>query len=324
MLEEDEQTGLKFVVAGAGGAGCNSIDRLAKSGFTQASLVSFNTDKKQLDLMSENAENILIGSSVTKGLGAGGDPLVAEKAALSSKKQIEEAVHDADLVFLLAGMGGGTGTGSAPVIAKIAKDHGAMVIGFVTFPFSLERSRIKTAQAGIANLTDICDTLVVIENDKLVRVAENMKIEDAFRMADDVAAKAVSSISEVVLKPSLMNLDFADLGHVMRDGGLAMMSHGEASGIGMVEDIADNVLNNPLLSGDQSAASGALVHFIGGPDMTLGSVTDASELMLLKLPSNCNVVWGARTDEEYRRRMEAFAIFTGIPSPLLLNPDIVD
>jgi len=317
----DDEGNLKFVVMGIGGAGCNSIGRLAKSGFTGAKLIALNTDKKQIDLMPQNVRPVLLGAALTKGLGAGGDPLVGEKAALNSKALIEKEVKGADLVFILAGMGGGTGTGAAPVIAQIARQAGALVLGFVYFPFRLERARLKKAQRGISILTDECDSLVLIENDLLTKWAENVPIEEAFAMADDVAAKAVSGISKTILEPSMMNIDFADLQSIMKDRGLAMISHGHTNGYMKVADISDAVLKNPLLGVDYSKATGALVQFIGGPDLKLGDATEAGELLMSKLPQSVNVSWGARIEDSHKDSLEAFVIFTGIPSPLLLDPD---
>jgi cell division protein FtsZ len=290
-------------------------------GNIHAKLIAFNTDKKQLNTLSKKCEHILLGASVTKGLGAGGDPKVALKAAMASKKLIERELADADLVFIAAGMGGGTGTGAAPVIAQIAKDHGALVLGIVTFPFAIERSRIKKAQTGTAKLAEACHTLVVIDNNRLVQWVPNLQIDKAFALADEVMAKAVSSISRTILEPSLMNLDFADLRTVMENGGLAMISTGEAVGYSRVEDVTQKVLEHPLLDVDWSTASGALMHLTGGSDLSLADATDVGEKLTARLPDSADVCWGARIDDSVEKKLEAFIIFTGIPSPLLLDPD---
>ncbi len=317
----DEEGRIKIVVAGAGGAGCNTINRLAGMGNIHAKLVAFNTDKKQLNTLSNKSERILLGASVTKGLGAGGEPKMGLRAAMASKKLIEREVHDADLLFLTAGMGGGTGTGAAPVIAEIAKDHGALVLGIVSFPFAIERSRIRKAQTGTAKLAEACDSLVVIDNNRLVKWVPNLQIEKAFALADDVTAKAVSGISRTIMEPSLINLDFADMKSVMAGGGLAMISRGEAVGYSRVDDVTQAVLEHPLLDVDWSNASGALMHFTGGPDLTLGDATDVGEKLTARLPDSADVCWGARIDDSVEKRLDAFIIFTGIPSPLLLDPD---
>ncbi|MFH1306907.1 MAG: cell division protein FtsZ [Candidatus Micrarchaeota archaeon] len=317
----DEEGNLKFVVAGVGGAGCNSINRLAKSGFKGAKLVAFNTDKKQLDIIPDDVHKVLLGEGVTQGLGAGGDPQIGLKSALATRGEISRHVKDADLVFILAGMGGGTGTGASPIIAQMAREAGALVLGFVYFPFKMEKSRVRCGQKGISKLTDECDSLVVIENDRLTKWAENVPIEQAFAMADDVAAKAVLGISRTILEPSVLNIDFADLKAITADKGLSMISYGESSGPMKVHDIPNAVLDHPLLGVDYSKATGALVHFTGGPDLRLSDATFAGENIMSKLPENVNVSWGARMDDSYEKRLEAFVIFTGIPSPLLLDPD---
>ncbi len=313
--------GIEILVAGAGGGGCNTVNRLAALGGGKARLVAFNTDKKHLKTMIDPVERVLLGASLTKGLGAGGDPVLAEKAAFASKKLIEQQVSDADMVFITVGMGGGTGTGSAPVIAQIAKDHGALVVGMVTFPFALERARIKKARTGTAKLADVCDCVVVVQNDKLYQWVPNMQIDKAFALADDVVAKAVGGISRTILEPSLMNLDFADVKTLMDGGGLGMVAHGEASGYARAEEVVTNTLDHPLLDVDWSQASGALFHLSGGPDLTLGDANDVGEKLTARLADDTNVVWGARIDERFDKSLEAFAIFTGIPSPLLLDPD---
>ncbi len=316
-----DEGGLKIVLAGCGGAGCNTINHLAKLGSGGTDMLALNTDKKHLNTLPKEVERVLIGPTLTKGLGAGGDPLIGEKAAVASRKAIEPYIRDADLVFVTAGMGGGTGTGSAPIVAQMAKDNGALVIGMVTIPFALERVRVKKAQKGTAKLAEACDCLVVIENDKLYQWVPNLQIEKAFALADDVVAKAVSGISRTILEPSLMNLDFADLKSLMSGGGLGMIALGDASGYTRNEDIVPSVLGNPLLDVDYSESSGALMHLTGGPDFNLGDANLVGERLTEKLSDDCNVVWGSRIDPEFEKRLEAFVIFTGIPSPLLLDPD---
>ncbi len=320
----DEEGHLKIVVAGAGGAGCNTINRLAGMGNCGAKLLAFNTDKLHLRHISDRAERILLGASVTRGLGAGGDPKVAAKAALASRKLIEQEVHDADMVFVTAGMGGGTGTGVAPIIARMARENGALVVGIVSFPFAMERARLKKARQGTAKLADECDSLVVIQNDRLYQWVPNMQIEKAFALADEVTAKAVAGISRTILEPSLVNLDFSDLKHVMADGGLAMISVGEGSGYDRIPQISEHILKHPLLDVDYTEASGALMQFAGGADLTLGEATDLGEKLMDNLGEQVHVAWGARIDERVERSLEAFVIFTGIPSPLLLDPDAAE
>jgi cell division protein FtsZ len=317
-----EEGSLNIALVGVGGAGCNTVSRLAHLGARGTRLVALNTDKKQLNALPKSVERVLIGSTITKGLGAGGDPKIGEKAALQSRKAIEPFIRDADLIFLTAGMGGGTGTGGAPVVAEMAHENGSLVIGMVTFPFALERVRVRKAREGIARLAEFCDCLVVIQNDKLYQWVPNMQIEKAFSLADEIVAKAVSGISRTILEPSLINIDFADLKTLTQDKGLGMIALGEASGYSRCEDIVSNVLENPLMDVDYSQASGALLHLTGGPDFNLGDANLVGERLTERLSEDCNVVWGSRIDPSFENRLEAFIIFMGIPSPLLLDPSI--
>ncbi|MEM3362474.1 MAG: cell division protein FtsZ [Candidatus Anstonellaceae archaeon] len=317
----DEQGNLKFVIAGVGGAGCNSILRLGSVNFKQTSFVAFNTDKKQLDLIN-NAKKVLIGKAITKGLGAGGDPLIGEKAALASEKEIKKELSNADLIFLITGVGGGTGSGASPIIAQIAKENTeALIISFCYFPFKLERARIKKAQTAVSKLSDYSDSLILIENDKLVNWAENVPINQAFKLADDVAAKAVEGILHTLLEPSLINLDFADLSSITKGKGLGMISYASEFGPLKTHDLPERVLNNPLLDVDYSKASGALIHLTGDTKLRLGDATQICEKITEKLPQSSSVCWGARIDETREDFIEALVIFTGVPSPILLDPE---
>ncbi|MFN3909615.1 MAG: cell division protein FtsZ [Candidatus Anstonellaceae archaeon] len=317
----DQEGNLKFVIAGIGGAGCNSIIRLGEQVFKQTTLVAFNTDKKQLDLIN-NAKKVLIGKSITKGLGAGGDPAIGEKSALACRKEIKKELIDTDLVFLITGAGGGTGSGAAPVIAQIAKEEtDAIVISFCYFPFKLERARIRKAQTAVSKLADYSDSLILIENDKLTEWAGNVPINEAFKMADDVASKAVEGIIRTITEPSLINLDFADLAAITKGKGLGMISYASDSGPMKVHSLPEHVLNTPLLSVDYSKASGVLVHLTGDSSLRLGDANDICEKITFKISPNAMVSWGARIVEERRDFLEAFVIFTGVPSPILLDPE---
>jgi cell division protein FtsZ len=316
----DQEGNLKFIIAGVGGAGCNSIRRLSNVEFKNTSLIALNTDKKQLDLI-QNAKKILIGKSVTKGLGAGGDPSVGEKSALASLKEIKKELDGADAVFLIVGAGGGTGSGAAPIIAQAAKELDALVIAFCYFPFKLERARIKKAQTAIAKLSDYTDSLILIQNDRLVNWAENVPIEQAFKLADDIAAKAVEGIIKTLTEPSLINLDFADLTSITKDKGLGMISYASESGPLKTHTIAERVLNNPLLEVDFHKASGVLIHLTGDSSLRLGDANDVCEKITEGVPKDSMVIFGARIDETKNDFLEALVIFTGVPSPLLLDPE---
>ncbi len=310
---------LKIAVAGVGGAGCNTINRLARFGIKNAKLIAFNTDKKHLGLVHESAEKFLLGASVTKGLGAGGFPEVAEKAANVSRDKIEKLLEGTDLLFLTAGEGGGTGTGASPVIAEIAKEQGAIVFGFVTYPFNIEKARLKKAEAGIAKLLDCVDTLVIIDNNLLVDFAKNLQIEKAFELADEITAKAIAGISRTILEPSLMNIDYADVRAVAQGGGVSLIAVGKASGYDKIEAVAEKTLKNKLLDVDHEGSEGVLVHLTGGNDLTLGDANKAGELLTESVDPGANVIYGARLEPGMENSIEAIAIFTGLQSKFTLG-----
>ncbi len=309
----------RIVVAGVGGAGCNTVNRLARVGIRGAELIAFNTDKKHLNIISESAKRLLIGGTLTRGLGAGGFPEVAMKAAEASRGEIEKMLQGVDLLFIAAGMGGGTGTGASPVIADVAKKQGAIVVSMVSYPFVLERNRMKIADEGLEQLRKSSDTVVVIDNNRLVALVPNLPIDQAFSVADEITARAVRGITETITTSSLINLDFADVRSIMRGGGVSMIAVGEAKGSNRVHDVAKNTLNQRLLDVDYSGASGLLIHLTGGPDMTLGEANEIGELISQNVASNANVIWGARMDPAYEGRIEAIAIFTGIKSPYIVG-----
>lgn len=316
-LEDDGMP--KIVVAGVGGAGCNTINRLMRMGVKGTMPVAFNTDKKHLEIVHEKARKMLLGASVTRGLGAGGFPEVAQKAALVSKKQIGEILEGTDILFIAAGMGGGTGTGASPVIAQIAKEKGALVVALVTFPFEMERARIKKAQVGLNRLLEHADTVVVIDNNRLTEYAPNLQIEKAFELADEIVARAISGISSAIFEPSLVNLDFADLKTVMGNGGISMIAVGEGHGYDKVNMAVENTLQNRLLDVDVTDARGVLMHISGGSDITIGEVHLAGEMLTKDVAPNANVIMGARTESGVSGKMEIISIFTGVSVPLFLR-----
>ncbi len=313
---------VKIMVVGTGGAGCNSINRLARSGVKGAQLVAINTDKNHLMTISEQARKILIGASITRGLGAGGYPEIGAKAADVSREALDKVMDHADLVFLTCGMGGGTGTGSAPIIADIARKQGAIVIGIVTYPFALERARLEKADQGLEALKEQVDTLIVIDNNRLVEIVPNLPIDQAFNVADEVIARAVRGITETITTPSLINLDFADVRAVMTNGGVSMIAVGESKGMERVKGVIENTLHHALLDVDYTGATGVLLHITGGPDMTLGECNQIGEGLTELVDSNATVIWGARIDPGMEGKIEAIAIFTGIKSPYVLGKGV--
>lgn len=310
----------KIMVIGAGGAGCNAVNRLAGMGISGAQLVAVNTDKQHLALVNDELTKILIGKSVTRGLGAGGYPEIGAKAAEVSRSALEEVLSDVDMLFISAGMGGGTGTGSAPIVAEIAKEQGAIVIGIVTYPFALEKARLIKAEEGIENLRQVTDTVVVIDNNRLVELVPNLPIQDAFKVADEVIARTVRGITETITQPSLINLDYADVRSVMSSKGLSVIAVGESKSVDKVNEVVEDTLRNALLDVDISGATGALIHITGGPELTLGEANAVGELLTERIDPKAQVIWGSRVDPTFENKMEVITIFTGVHSPYIRGP----
>jgi len=307
----------KIMVIGSGGAGCNSISRIAEMGVSGAQLVAVNTDKQQLALLSDDLVKILIGKSVTRGLGAGGYPEVGAKAAEVSRPALEEVLRGVDMLFITSGMGGGTGTGASPVIAEIAKQQGAIVVAIVTYPFRMERARIIKAEEGINRLKDVCDTVVVIDNNRLVELVPNLPMQEAFKVADEVIARTVSGITETITQPSLVNLDYADVRAIMGNKGLSVIAVGESKSVDKVKEVVEDTLKNALLDVDIAGATGALIHITGGPELTLGEASQVGEKLTEKIDPTATVIWGARVDPTFENKIEVIAIFTGVHSPYI-------
>ncbi|MFH0859817.1 MAG: cell division protein FtsZ [Candidatus Altiarchaeota archaeon] len=320
MDEFDESNEIRIVVLGAGGGGGNTINRLSKIQVTGAELAAVNTDAQDLKKLDENITKILIGSKLTRGLGAGGFPEIGMKAAEASKKELLDYLTGAHLIFLCAGMGGGTGTGSAPVLAEIGKEAGAIVVSIVTFPFKLERSRAEKAREGISRLRKAADTVIVIDNNKLVDYVPNLPIDRAFLVADEVVTRAVKGITETIKAPSLINLDFADIKSILCGGKVSVICVGEGSGPDKVEAAVKNTLEHPLLDVDYRGAKGGLIHITGGPDMTIGDANRIGELITNEFDPNANVMWGARVDPRLQDTYEIISIATGVKSQNLLGP----
>jgi len=320
-ISDEELFKPRIAVVGVGGGGNNTVQRLSTMDIKGAGLYAFNTDAKQLGMLNTNISKLMLGKDLTHGLGAGGFPEIGEKSAELSRQDISLLIKDANLVFLTAGMGGGTGTGAAPIVARIAKENGAIVIGIVTMPFALERVRLETAKKGIDKLRQNVDTLVVIDNQRLVELYPNLPIEKTFMLADEITAKAVRGITETITQPSLINLDFADVRNIMSAGGLAMISVGEGHGSNKVEEVVESTLKNKLLDVDYSKATGVLMHIIGGPELTLGEANEIGTKLTERISPNANVTWGARLDESYANKVEVIAIFTGVSGASVLGKE---
>ncbi|HDH41136.1 MAG TPA: cell division protein FtsZ [Candidatus Altiarchaeales archaeon] len=310
---------LKIVVLGSGGAGNNTVNRLQHIGIDGAELIASNTDKQDLKKLDGNITKIMIGAKLMRGLGAGGFPELGEKAAEASRRELADLLANTHLLFLTAGMGGGTGTGSLPVIAEIAKEEGAIVVAIVTFPFELERARLDKARSGIEKLRKVADTVIIIDNNKLVEYVPNLPLDKAFSVADEVVARAVKGITETIMEPSLVNLDFADIKAVLDGGEVAVISVGDGEGPDRVEKAVENTLQQPLLDVDYRDASGALIHITGGEDMTLGEANRIGELITRELRPEATVTWGARINPNLHERIEVITIITGVKSPHILG-----
>ncbi len=305
-------------VIGVGGAGNNMVSWLYKKGVKGAKIVAVNTDQQQLDIISADSK-LLIGGNVTRGLGCGGYPKKGEESAKDSQSQIKNLINNADMVFVCAGMGGGTGTGAAPVVAKIAKETGAIVIGTVTMPFNIERARIDKAEFGLSNLRQYCNTVIVIDNNRLVAIAGQLPIQQAFAVANELIATMIKGIVEIISVPSLVNLDYADVRAIMTGGGVAAIGVGSSDTKNRVTEAVNGALSNPLLEIDYKGATGALIHIHGGPDLTLEEVNAVGEMVTEQMDPDANVIWGARVDENMRGKLVVMTIVTGVKSPWILG-----
>jgi len=314
---------IKIVTVGTGGAGNNTINRLIRAGVKGTELVAVNTDRQHLNLIDDKAKKVLIGKSLTKGLGAGGYPDMGAKAAEIDRQLIEKELEGAHLVFLCAGMGGGTGTGSAPIIAEVAKEQGAITVAMVTYPFNLERARRIKADEGIAKLRKVTDSVIILDNNRLVKLVPNLPMNEAFAVADEILAKAISGLVWTITQPSLINIDFADVRAIMgHGGGVGFIAVGEGKGNDKVAGAAESVLKNRLLDVDFEGASGALIHISGGSDLTLGDAIKAGEIITERMDTKANIKWGARLIPGYDGKLEIVAIVTGVKGASIMGQPV--
>jgi cell division protein FtsZ len=299
-------------VVGIGGGGTNAVNRMVDAGLTGVEFIAVNTDAQAL-LMCDADVKIHIGAKVTRGLGAGADPAVGLSAAQESRDELKEALKGSDMVFVTAGEGGGTGTGGAPILAELARELGALSVGVVTRPFSFEgRKRADQAERGIDELRDRVDTLIVIENDRLLQVVEKRtSILEAFRMADDVLRQGVQGITDLITVPGLVNLDFADVRTIMRDAGSALMGIGIAKGENRAAEAARAAVSSPLLEASIEGATGILLNVTGGPEIGLFEVNEAAEVVTGAADQNANVIFGAVIDESLSDEVRVTVIATG-------------
>ena len=304
-------------VVGVGGGGTNAVTRMVDAGLRGVDFIAVNTDAQVL--METDADvKLAIGKERTHGLGAGADPSVGREAAEESRDEIKEALKGADMVFVTAGEGGGTGTGGAPVVADIARSLGALTVGVVTRPFSFEgRRRAEQAEMGIQGLQEQVDTLIVIENDRLLQVVERTTpLIDAFRVADEVLRQGVQGITDLITVPGLVNLDFADVRTIMNDAGSAMMGIGRASGDNRASEAARAAVSSPLLEASIEGATGILLNVTGGRDLGLFEVNEAAEVVTAAADTNANVIFGAVIDDAMMEEVSVTVIATGFVGPL--------
>ncbi len=299
-------------VIGIGGGGSNAVNRMIEEGLAGIHFVSVNTDAQALDT-SLARTRLQVGKKLTRGLGAGGDPEVGRQAAEESREELSQTIGNADMVFITAGIGGGTGTGAAPIIADIAKKQGALTIGVVTRPFSFEgRHRERTANEGIERLKNTVDTLIVIHNDRLLKIVDKRaSLQEAFRVADDVLRQGIQGISELITIPGLINLDFADVRTIMSEGGAALMAVGVASGEDRARKAAQQAITSELLDVTINGASGILFNVTGGSDMSLFEVNQAAEIIKETADPNVNLIFGAVIDEAMGDALRITVIATG-------------
>lgn len=305
-------------VIGVGGAGNNMVSWLYKKGIKGAEIIACNTDIQHLNI-SEADRKFILGKDLTKGLGCGGFPEKGAEAAKEAMQEIKDVLKDSDMVLVCAGMGGGTGTGAAPVIAKTAKEVGAIVLGTVTMPFKIERARVDKAEFGLQQLRQVTDTVIVIDNNRLVSIAGNLPVQQAFAVANELVSTMIKGIVETIAVPSLVNLDYADVKAIMTNGGVAAIGVGASDTNNKVEEAVNGALSNPLLDISYKGATGALLHVIGGPDMTLDEINRVGELVTESLDDDANVIWGARVQDDMKGKLTVMTIITGVKSPWIVG-----
>ncbi len=309
----------RIKVIGVGGAGNNTINRIFEIGIIGVETIAINTDAQ--DLIATVADKkILIGKELTAGLGAGSDPKVGENAAKETESDIKEALRDSHLLFITCGLGGGTGTGAAPIVAEIAKKMGILTVAIVTMPFTMEGyARFTNALEGLEKLESNVDTLIVIPNDKLLELAPTLPLATAFKVADEILTNAVKGIAELITKPGLINLDFADVRQVMTGGGIAMIGVGESDTEQRAKEAVEKAVQNPLLDVDISGATGALINVSGGPNMTLDEAKKVVETITSKLDDKANIIWGAQLTPDLQNSIKVMLVITGVRSPQIFG-----
>ena len=317
--DDDLQVGkANMKVIGVGGAGGNIASWLYKKGVNGAEVIIANTDKAHLD-MCQGDRKILLGKELTRGLGAGGMPAKGREAAQENNHELREILRDTDMVFITAGMGGGTGTGAAPVIAQMAKEAGAIVIANVTMPFNIERARCDKAEFGLQELRDVCDTVIVMDNNRLSMIAGQLPLQQAFAVANELLSTMIKGIVETIAVPSLVNLDYADVKTIMTGGGVSVVGIGESTTENRVEEAVKKALSNPLLDVKYEGATGALINISGGTDLLLDDIEKIGDMVTGSLDEDALVIWGASVDPSMDGKLRVMTIVTGVQSPYILG-----
>jgi cell division protein FtsZ len=289
-----------------------------EAGISRAECIAINTDALHLSA-SKAHRKLLIGEKLTKGLGVGGDPKLGRAAIEESRRQVEELLSNVDMAFITAGLGGGTGTGAASIVAEIARRKGAITVGVVTTPFRIEKGRIAYAASALTEMRRQCDTVVVIDNNKLMQLVPQLPINEAFRVADQVLANMIKGIVETISSPSLINLDFADFKTIVRRGGVAVVGVGESDAPNRAEEAVRNALRSPLLNVDYAGATGALIHVTGDAHMTIEEANRVGEIVTEMMDNNALVIWGARVNPDQDGKLKVTLVMTGVNSPHILS-----
>jgi cell division protein FtsZ len=306
----------KITVVGCGGAGGNTVTRMTEEGIHGAKLVAANTDAQHLADEVTADTKILIGKKRTGGRGAGSVPKIGEEAAQENIEDIQQSIDGSDMVFVTAGLGGGTGTGAAPVVAQAAQDSGALTISIVTIPFTAEGERRRAnADAGLERLRSVSDTVIVVPNDRLLDYAPSMPLQDAFKICDRVLMRSVKGMTELITKPGLVNVDFADVRTIMENGGVAMIGLGESDSENKAQDSIRSALRSPLLDVQFDGANSALVNVVGGPDMSIEEAEGVVEEIYDRIDPDARIIWGASVNDEFEGKMETMIVVTGVESP---------
>jgi cell division protein FtsZ len=306
----------KITVVGCGGAGGNTVTRMTEEGIHGAKLVAANTDAQHLADEVDADTKILMGKKRTGGRGAGSVPKIGEEAAQENIEDIQQSIDGSDMVFVTAGLGGGTGTGAAPVVAQAAQESGALTISIVTIPFTAEGERRRAnADAGLERLRAVSDTVIVVPNDRLLDYAPSMPLQDAFKICDRVLMRSVKGMTELITKPGLVNVDFADVRTIMENGGVAMIGLGESDSENKAQDSIRSALRSPLLDVEFDGANSALVNVVGGPDMSIEEAEGVVEEIYDRIDPDARIIWGASVNQEFEGKMETMIVVTGVESP---------